>query len=182
MTPGHYGYAGSTWHASSPLYLGQMTQEVPMEPWLLSVPPRATRVAPLAPRWTARPLVLAVDDDVTVLQLLAMVLAEEVPDAQLRTASTAHEAESAALAWTPDLILCDVRLPDEDGRHLLARLRTRPRLAHVASALMTGLDVSSRVLREEAAALHADLLRKPFHLPDLLHVIDHALAGQAASR
>lgn len=178
---GHDGYARPTWQAPSPPYLGSMTWDTLEAPPLMGMPPQAISAAPLAPGWISRPVALAVDDDAMVLQLLAMLFAEEVPDAELRTASTAHEAERAALAWTPDLILCDVRLPDEDGRHLLARLRTRPRLAHVASVLMTGFDVSSHALREEAAALHADLVRKPFHLPDLLRVIEHALAGQVVS-
>jgi CheY-like chemotaxis protein len=124
-----------------------------------------------------RPVVLAIDDDPVLLDLLRQAFADALPDVDLRTASTAVEAERAALTWTPKLILCDVRLPDEDGRRLLARLRQRPSLAGVPSVLMTALDISNGVLREEAAGLRAELLRKPFNLPDLLRLVGSALSG-----
>lgn len=136
---------------------------------------------PLAPpRLLPRSTILAVDDDPRLLDLIIGTFALEMPDAEVRAASTAAEAERAALAWTPDLILCDVRLPDGDGRALLERLRRHPRLAHVPSVLMTALDISNRLMLEEAAALHADFLRKPFDLVDLLSVAARALAISAA--
>jgi CheY-like chemotaxis protein len=128
----------------------------------------------------ARPTILVIDDDTALLQLLASVFALEVPDASVRLAATAHEGERSALSWPPNVILCDIQLPDEDGRHLLGRLRKRPGLAHVPGVLMTGLDVSSRLLREEACALRAELLRKPFELSDVLAVVARALSDQIA--
>jgi CheY-like chemotaxis protein len=146
--------------------------------------PRAVVSAPLdlpvdrmLPWPMGRPVVLAVDDDPDVLRLLAFVFAEEMPDAELRAVGTAREAECAALAWQPALILCDIRLPDEDGRHLLARLRARPNLARVPSVLMTGLDSADGALREDAAALNAALLRKPFDLVELLRLVGRALSA-----
>jgi CheY-like chemotaxis protein len=132
------------------------------------------------PRLRPRPTILVVDDDAQLLDLITRILALELPDTEVRLASTVAEAERAALAWTPDLILCDVRLPDGDGRALLERLRRHPRLAHVPSVIMTALDISNRLLLEEAAALHADLLRKPFDLVDLLTVVERILAMSRA--
>jgi CheY-like chemotaxis protein len=110
------------------------------------------------------------------------VFALEMPDASVRLAATAREGERSALSWAPDVILCDIHLPDDDGRHLLGRLRKRPGLAQVPGVLMTGLDISSRLLREEACALRAELLRKPFELNDVLDVVARALAGQVVHR
>jgi len=148
--------------------------------WPASVPQRKPSDDRMTPWPMARPVVLAVDDDPGLLRMLALVFAEEVPDVELRTASTAREAERVALTWAPALILCDIRLPDDDGRHLLARLRLRPGLTGVPSVLMTGLDGTSRSLREEAAALHAVLLRKPFELTELIRIVGQALAGRVA--
>jgi CheY-like chemotaxis protein len=128
----------------------------------------------------ARPTILIIDDDPTLLQLLASLFAIEVPDACVLLAATAHEGERSAVSLPPDVLLCDIHLPDEDGRHLLGRLRTRPGLAQVPAVLMTGLDISSRLLREEAWALRAQLLRKPFELSDVVDVVSRALAGQVA--
>jgi CheY-like chemotaxis protein len=144
------------------------------------VPPCVLSTTPMLPHLSDRASILVIDDDTMLLRLLADAFADDLPDADVRLATSAHEGERAALAWTPDVIICDVHLPDDDGRHLLGRLRTRPRLARVPSVLMTGLDISSRLLREEAAALRADLLRKPFDLPDLLRLVGRALAGQVA--
>jgi CheY-like chemotaxis protein len=143
------------------------------------VPPRDV---PLGgqPRLMVRPVILAVDDDPAVLNLLAQTFAQELPDVALREAGSAREGEQAALSWTPHVIICDIHLPDEDGRHLLARLRRHPSLAGVPAILMTGLDISTGILREEASALHAQLLRKPFELPDLLRLVGRGLAQRGA--
>jgi CheY-like chemotaxis protein len=162
--------------SSSPLawrHLSAAEEDPAPQPAL--VPPPALPVQPL-PRLPVRPVVLAIDDDPVLLELLVQAFAEALPDVELRAASTAGEAERAALTWTPQLILCDVRLPDEDGRHLLARLRPRPGLAEVPSVLMTALDISTGVLREQAAALHAELLRRPVERPDLRRVVGRALS------
>ena len=90
------------------------------------------------------------------------------------------EGERSAVSLPPDVILCYIHLPDEDGRHLLGRLRKRPGLAQVPAVLMTGLDISSRLLREEACALRAELLRKPFELSDVLTFVVRALSSQVA--
>jgi CheY-like chemotaxis protein len=124
-----------------------------------------------------RPVVLAVDDDASLLRMLAFAFVEELPDTELRVAGTAREAERAALAWRPALILCDIRLPDDDGRHLLARLRSRPDLARVPIVIMTGHETAPGALQEEAAALNAALLRKPFALDQLLRLVDRALSA-----
>jgi CheY-like chemotaxis protein len=134
----------------------------------------------LRPRLMVRPTILVIDDDPELLGLLASLFAVEMPDASVRLAATAHEGEQSALSWPPDVILCDIHLPDEDGRHLLGRLRKRPGLAQVPGVLMTGLDISSRLLREEACALRAELLRKPFELTDVLDLVGRALSGQVA--
>jgi CheY-like chemotaxis protein len=142
--------------------------------------PGPAPATPMLPRLLARPTILVIDDDLSLLDFLALTFAQELPDAEVRLAATAREGECAALAWTPDVILCDVHLPDEDGRCLMARLRARPGLAHVPGVLMTGLDISCGLLREEAAAVRADLLRKPFDLPELLRLVFRALSRQVA--
>jgi CheY-like chemotaxis protein len=176
----------ATWRPSPPPHLAalglvtRIAQDVPPAPQGFVTPPRAMPAAPMMPRPTARPTILVIDDDASLLELLALTFADALPDADVRLAACAREGERAALAWTPDVILCDVHLPDEDGRHLMGRLRARTGLAHVPGVLMTGLDISSRLLREEAAAVRAELLRKPFDLTELLRLVARALAGQVA--
>lgn len=170
----------STRHAWAPCAQAEPQSGVwspQLAPWGAGILPHNLPVDRMRPWPMVRPVVLAVDDDPVLLRMLALFFAEEVPDAELRIASTAREAERAALAWRPALILCDIRLPDGDGRHLLARLRARPDLAGVPSVLMTGLDSAVGALREEAAALNAALLRKPFDLAELIRLVGRALAA-----
>ena len=129
--------------------------------------------------WTAvRPTILVVDDDLALLDVLAQLVADELPDVDVHLASTSRDGERAAIVWKPDVILCDIRLPDDDGRRLLARLRLRAGLERVPGILMTALDLSAGLLREEAARLGAELLRKPFELADVLRLLERALRAR----
>lgn len=166
------------WDTPPPMYMPSLATRVDAPDGTL----REDVYRQLRPRLMVRPTILVIDDDTDLLHMLASVFALEVPDASVRLAATAREGEQSALSWPPDVILCDIHLPDDDGRHLLGRLRKRPGLAQVPGVLMTGLDISSRLLREEACALRAELLRKPFELSDVLDVVARALSGQVAHR
>lgn len=121
------------------------------------------------------PLVLIIEDDAGVRDCLQMMLLDELPNVRLRSTATIHEAERIATAMHPDLLICDIRLPDGDGRTLLSRLRRQRGLAHTPALLLTVLDVTDPTLREDAASLHAKLIAKPFDVPMLLDQVINAL-------
>jgi CheY-like chemotaxis protein len=66
--------------------------------------------------------VLVVDDDVDNLQFLAFLF--EVYGAKVAAVSSADYAFQAVLEWRPDILVSDVRMPDEDGHMLIRRIRT----------------------------------------------------------
>lgn len=80
--------------------------------------------------------------------------------------------ERPALLWpalekrTPDLILLDVMLPEEDGFFVLRRLKRMPGVMRVPVLLLTARDAEDDVVRglEEGAD---DYLSKPFGLMEL---------------
>jgi|GEM_PF-6046997 CheY-like chemotaxis protein len=121
------------------------------------------------------PLVLIVEDDAGVRDCLQMLLQDELPNLRTCTVATFREAERAATVLHPDLLICDIRLPDGDGRTLLARLRRRRGLANIPAILLTVLDVDDPALREDAAALRAHLIAKPFEITTLLDEVLDAL-------
>ena len=68
--------------------------------------------------------VLLVDDDDLMRAGLRAVLSSDAGVEVVGEAADGHEAVSAAIAWRPDVVLMDVRMPDLDGiaatRELLA--------------------------------------------------------------
>lgn len=76
-----------------------------------------------------------------------------------------------------DLLLTDIRMPMMDG--IALALEAKARAPGVAVLLMTGFADQ----RERAEALHgvvADVLTKPFSLPDLRAKVASALRGTSA--
>lgn len=74
---------------------------------------------------------------------------------------------------TPDLIVCDLRLPGMSGIELLQRLKARPATARIPVVLLTGDSLE----REPSGA--ALLLRKPITPADLLANIQGHLRPKA---
>jgi CheY-like chemotaxis protein len=119
------------------------------------------------------PKVLVVDDSVSVRRVVERALSERQVD--VVSAGGADEAIDRFESDKPDLVICDVVLPDHDGYHVCAHVRTHPRLNAVPVLLISGI-VSSTVL-QRAAEVHAnDVMFKPFAADDLVRKVDLLLA------
>jgi CheY-like chemotaxis protein len=104
---------------------------------------------------------LVVDDNPMVLGLLQQALS---PLASVTTAGDAADALLKAVDDTPDLLVCDYRMPGMDGRQLLEKLKSRPATASFSSVLMASkADIAERLSPQDAAD---DYLEKPFFLKD----------------
>lgn len=69
-----------------------------------------------------QPFILLIEDDASLRMLLAEEL--ELDGYRLDTAATAAEGQQKALAQVPDLIVSDLRLPDDDGLSIMRALQT----------------------------------------------------------
>jgi CheY-like chemotaxis protein len=67
---------------------------------------------------------LIVEDNLDSLEMLRMVV--ESQGAEVRTATQSSEAQQIFVQWTPDVLICDIGLPDEDGYVLLHKLKLLP--------------------------------------------------------
>lgn len=105
--------------------------------------------------------VLVVDDNPMVLDLLLQALK---PLAKVTIATDAADALLKAVDDTPDLLVCDYRMPGMDGRQLIEKLKSRPATANFSSFLMANKgDIAERLSPQDAAD---DYLEKPFFLRD----------------
>ncbi|MCZ7565248.1 MAG: response regulator [Burkholderiales bacterium] len=90
-------------------------------------------------------------------------------------AGDGRQGLAAARAERPDLILCDVRMPELDGFEVLAALRADPATAAIPFAFLTAS--ADRDLRKLGLDLGAhDYLTKPFDLGALRELIARRLA------
>jgi serine/threonine-protein kinase PpkA len=74
----------------------------------------------------------------------------------------------------PDLILCDVMMPDMDGFAVLEALRTEPRFAEIPFIFLTALDDRSSMRRGMNLGAD-DYLPKPFTRNELLEAVNSRL-------
>jgi signal transduction histidine kinase len=115
--------------------------------------------------------VLVIDDD----PRLRPVLVEGLEAHGYRTLQAPNTKIGGDLARThlPDVIVCDVDMPGQDGKSFLKELRLDPELSDRQFVLMTGdaANANTRVAMELGAD---DFLLKPFSLS--------ALAGAVAAR
>ena len=85
--------------------------------------------------------VLLVDDNPMILGMLKQALSA------LSTVTTATDAADAllkAVDESPDLLVCDYRLPGMDGRQLVEKLKSRPTTAGVAIILLARMFIENR--------------------------------------
>ena len=84
----------------------------------------------------SRPRLLAIDDNPDVLQYLRMLFDRTC---LVVTAMSASEAENEALDHTPDIILCDVAMPDKSGYDLCHEFKSNLQLSHIPIILVTAM-------------------------------------------
>jgi len=114
----------------------------------------------------AEPLVgkiLVIEDDAALSQLVVEEFEEAGAEVQRKV--DAHQGWQAIQQWQPELIVCDLRLPGQDGLWLLERVRTLH--SPPAFIIMTAFGTVTQAV--EALKRGADdFLTKPLDLDHLL--------------
>jgi CheY-like chemotaxis protein/predicted regulator of Ras-like GTPase activity (Roadblock/LC7/MglB family) len=116
--------------------------------------------------------VFVVDDSVSVRKAVERVLAPR--GMAVASCASGHEALARLPGEAPDLLICDLVLPDLDGYEVCRWLRQVPALATTPVLFISGIvdaDVASRV-----AALGVEgILKKPFSGEDLVATVERIL-------
>jgi len=95
---------------------------------------------------------------------------------EVLSAASGMEALAQIRREEPDLVVCDVIMPDMEGYQICEFVRDHPRLARTPVLLMSGI-VNGSVLARAAEVRSNDVIRKPFAADDLLSKIDGLLGA-----
>ncbi len=114
--------------------------------------------------------VMVVDDDLESRELLTAILKH--CEARVTQSADARDAFQAVQADTPDVLLCDIAMPEEDGISFIRRLR------ELSSATVAGVPAiavtASASLQERAIALESGFqehISKPFDYDELVSTV-----------
>jgi CheY-like chemotaxis protein/predicted regulator of Ras-like GTPase activity (Roadblock/LC7/MglB family) len=122
------------------------------------------------------PKVLVVDDSLSVRKVVQRAL--EAKRIEVLSAASGTEAMEQIARETPDLVVCDVIMPDMDGYQICDFVKKHPALGRTPVILISGI-VNSTVLERAAKVGSDDVMRKPFAADELLHRIEGFLPAQA---
>jgi DNA-binding NarL/FixJ family response regulator len=112
--------------------------------------------------------ILIIDDDPIFRTMIEMILKMEGFD--VRVASNGQSALALLHEKRPDLVLCDIMMPEMDGYSLLEFLRGKNSLADIPFIFVTALEQRLEVRRGMSAGAD-DYLSKPFSAEELLSAV-----------
>ncbi|MGE5812802.1 MAG: LytR/AlgR family response regulator transcription factor [Ignavibacteria bacterium] len=112
--------------------------------------------------------ILIIEDDISYVENIKILLEEEGFD--VFSAPNGFDGIDAAKNETPDLIICDIMLPDIEGYSILIELRKREKTKLIPFIFLTAKAEMSD-LRKGMNLGADDYLTKPFHANDLLTAV-----------
>lgn len=125
------------------------------------------------------PLVMVVDDSVTVRKVTTRLLERE--GFEVVTAKDGLDAIEKLEELTPDIMLCDIEMPRLDGFEVVTRVRNEARLANMPIVMISSRTGDKHT--ERALSLGAnDFLGKPYQDKNLLSTINSHLSVRTSDR
>ncbi|HTO87497.1 MAG TPA: sigma-54 dependent transcriptional regulator [Thermoanaerobaculia bacterium] len=117
-----------------------------------------------------KPRLLIVDDEASLRDMLGFVFQKE--GFEVRLASNFTEGLADALRSSPDVILCDIKMPDGNGLELLRKVKEEN--ARVPVIMITA-HTSTEDAVEAMKAGAIDYIKKPFDNDELVLIVRRAL-------
>jgi DNA-binding response OmpR family regulator len=135
----------------------------------------ATVTAPPPRASDAPPRVLAVDDEVEILEMIDRALS--LRGIEVFKATRGREALELLRSASPDVVLLDAMLPEIHGFEICSQIKRSPHYRHIPviiiSAIYTGWNFVQDVKRIYGAD---DYLAKPFRIVEMVRHVEEALA------
>ena len=124
------------------------------------------------------PKVLVIDDSLSVRKVVERALAGRQVD--VVCAASGSEALEQIERNAPDVVICDVVMPDRDGYEICDFVKTHATLGATPVILMSGI-VNDEVRQRASRVRSEGILSKPFSAEDLLKRLE-AVLGPLATR
>src|SRR5262249_53039033 len=121
------------------------------------------------------PKVLVVDDSLSVRKVVEKALTGR--GVEVLSAAAGTEATERIEQERPDIVVCDVILPDKDGYKVCEFVRAHPAVSRIPVLLISGV-VNSTVLARAAEVQASDVMFKPFAAEELVRKIDSLLGSR----
>jgi DNA-binding response OmpR family regulator len=171
-TPGE----GSLFTVVLPLHKEQSageSSECCKEEGLLFSPPAPTDESEYGelPDTLNLPIVLVIDDNCEIRSLLRLLLQKEY---HVFEAENGEEGLNIARQEIPDLILCDVMMPDLEGFEVTQRLKNEELTSHIPILMLTARTADDQQIMGLASGAD-DYITKPFNFSVLALKIRNAL-------
>lgn len=113
--------------------------------------------------------IAVIDDERAILDVVELTL--ELEGFQVHTSPNGRYLQHMQHTF-PDLIILDVYLEGEDGRDICQKLKTNTYTQHIPVILFSAVLTSHEALEASCAD---DFLSKPFHIQDLLDLVQKYL-------
>lgn len=113
--------------------------------------------------------IAVIDDESIILEVVGLVL--ELEGFQVHTSQSGRYLQQLQHTF-PDLIILDVCLKGEDGRDICQKLKTNTDTQHIPVILFSAVLTAHEALEASCAD---DFLSKPFHIRDLLNLVQKYL-------
>lgn len=112
--------------------------------------------------------ILLVEDNEAIRENTSELL--ELENYEVLTAQNGQEGLEVAIRELPDLIICDIMMPEMDGYHLLKALRNQESLVNTPFIFFTASAEKSEI--EKGLEMGAnDYIVKPFDADDLMQIM-----------
>jgi chemosensory pili system protein ChpA (sensor histidine kinase/response regulator) len=134
---------------------------------------------PEKPQEDRTPLVMVVDDSITMRKVTSRVLENHSLD--VLTAQDGLDAVEKLHDTVPDLMLLDIEMPRMDGYELLEHVRADARLRHVPIVMITSRAGQKHRKKARAAGAN-DYLTKPYQEPELVDKVSELLDMELTPR
>jgi signal transduction histidine kinase len=110
------------------------------------------------------PKVLIAEDNAELVFYISTLLKDFC---QLKSARNGYEAFEITGSWKPDIVLCDIMMPDMDGLTLCRQIKGHPELSQTNVIILTALTNRESLLKGWEAGAD-EYLYKPFHPEELV--------------
>ena len=140
----------------------------------LSEFPEAPAVKPRAPG--GKPLVLAVDDEVEILDIIDRALSNR--GIEVMRATRGRQALELLRTSPPDMVLLDAMLPEIHGFEICSHIKKSAQYRHIPVIIISAIYTGWNFIQDVKRIHKADgYIEKPFRVMELLRRVEETLAA-----